>query len=91
MMTSVVRPVRSLPSGIKKCITGRHLAWLGRCLTTEASRLSEDLSKSFVTGPLTLLSEEEEMMKNTGKLSFCKGRSYVKIQHDFQISLSQSL
>lgn len=66
MLPSVVRPVRSLPSGIKKCITGRYFPhWLGRCLTTEASRLSEDLSKSFVTGPLTLLSEEEEMMKNT--------------------------
>ena len=68
-----MRPVRSLPvpSGIKKCIYGRHLPhWLGRCLTTEASLLSEDISKSFVTGPLTMLSEEEEMIKDTGKLSF---------------------
>ena len=74
MLTSAVRPVRSLPSGIKKCSTGRHFRhWIGRCLTTEASRLSDDLSKSFITGPLTMLSEEEEMMKNTGKLSFCRG------------------
>lgn len=66
----MVRPVRSLPSGIKKCIYGRHLPhWLGRCLTTEASLLSEDISKSFVTGPLTMLSEEEEMMKATGMYS----------------------
>ena len=77
MLLSVARPARSLPSGIKKCITvtGRQFPhWNGQCLTTEASRLSEDLSKSFVTGPLTMLSEEEEMMKNTGKLSFCRGQ-----------------
>ena len=68
MLPSVVRPMRSLPSSIKKCSYGRHLPrWLSRCLTTEASRLPEDLSKSFVTGPLTMLSEEEEMMKDTGK------------------------
>ena len=79
-----MRPVRSLPSGIKKCIFGRHLPhWLGRCLTTEASLLSEDISKSFVTGPLTMLSEEEEMMKDTGKLSFIA-------PYDLQFPLSQS-
>lgn len=59
--------MRSLQSGIKKCITGRHLpCWLGRCLTTEASHSSENLTNSFVTGPLTMLSEEEEMMRETG-------------------------
>lgn len=85
MLPSVVRPVRSLPSGIKKCITGRHLPhWLGRCLTTEASHLSEDLSKSFVTGPLTMLSEEEEMMKETGKIIVILQRSNVKTLYDFQ-------
>jgi len=85
MLPSVVRPLRSLPTGIKKCITGRHLPhWLGRCLTTEASRLSEDLSKSFVTGPLTMLSEEEEMMKETGKIIVILQRSNVKTLYDFQ-------
>ena len=68
MLPSTMRPVRSLPSGISKCITERQLAhWLSRCLTTEASRLSVDSSKPFVNGPLTMLSEEEEMMKETGK------------------------
>jgi len=85
MLPSVMRPVRSLPSGIKKCITGRHLPhWLGRCLTTEASRLSEDLSKAFVTGPLTMLSEEEEMMKETGKFIVILQRSDVKTLYDVQ-------
>lgn len=85
MLPSVVRPLRSLPTGIKKCITGRHLPhWLGRCLTTEASRLSEDLSKSFLTGPLTMLSEEEEMMKETGKIIVILQRSNVKTLYDFQ-------
>ena len=36
--------------------------------------MPEDLSKSFVTGPLTMLSEEEEMMKDTGKLLFCRSQ-----------------
>ena len=85
MLPSVVRPLRSLPTGIKKCITGRHLPhWLGRCLTTEASRLSEDVSKSFLTGPLTMLSEEEEMMKETGKIIVILQTSNVKTLYDFQ-------
>ena len=85
MLPSVVRPLRSLPTGIKKCITGRRLPhWLGRCLTTEASHLSEDLSKSFVTGPLTMLSEEEEMMKETGKIIVILQRSNVKTLYDIQ-------
>lgn len=67
MLPSVARPIRLLKSGITKYVSKQHVPnWLGRCLTTEASHLSENLSKSFVTGPLTMLSEEEEMMKETG-------------------------
>jgi len=82
MLPSTMRPVRSLPSGIRKCITERQLAhWLGRCLTTEASRLSVDSSKPFVNGPLTMLSEEEEMMKETGKCKvFLQFNSIEKTQ-----------
>lgn len=79
MLPSVVRPMRSLPSGIKKCINGRHLPhWLGRCLTSDASYLSEELSQSFVTGPLTMLSEEEEMMKETGTCDFAEASQMQK-------------
>ena len=67
MLSSVIRP--SLQSVVKTCISRTHLPSLfGRCLTTEASHLSENMSKSFVTGPLTMLSEEEEMMKETGTI-----------------------
>ena len=59
--------MRLLQSDITKCVNRQHLPyWLGRCLTTEAPHLSENIEKSFVTGPLTMLSEEEEMMKETG-------------------------
>ena len=78
--------IRSLLSGIKKCINGRHLPhWLGQCLTSGTSRLSEDLSKSFLTGPLTMLSEEDEMMKETGnKFIVILQRSNVKTLYVFQ-------
>lgn len=82
-MILIVRFVRLLLSGIKKCIIGRYLVWFGRCLIIEVSRLFEDLFKSFVIGLLILFFEEEEMMKNIGKLLFCKGRLYVKILYDF--------
>ncbi|XP_078355727.1 short/branched chain specific acyl-CoA dehydrogenase, mitochondrial-like [Oculina patagonica] len=66
MLPSVVRPLRSLQSGVTKCVSRQHVpCWLGRCFTTEVPHLSEDLSQSFVPGPLTMLSEEEAMMKET--------------------------
>ncbi|RMX55717.1 hypothetical protein pdam_00016045, partial [Pocillopora damicornis] len=61
-----------LPSVMKRflqsAVNRMHLpstSMFGRCSSTAASHLEENISKSFVTGPLTMLSEEEEMMKET--------------------------
>lgn len=61
-----------LPSVMKRflqsAVNRMHLpstSMFGRCSSTAAPHLEENISKSFVTGPLTMLSEEEEMMKET--------------------------
>ena len=66
-----------LPSVMKRflqsAVNRMHLpstSMFGRCSSTAAPHLEENISKSFVTGPLTMLSEEEEMMKETGNIFF---------------------
>lgn len=66
-----------LPSVIKRflqsAVNRMHLpstSMFGRCSSTAAPHLEENISKSFVTGPLTMLSEEEEMMKETGNIFY---------------------
>ena len=65
-----------LPSVMKRflqsAVNRMHLpsTSIGRCSSTAAPHLEENISKSFVTGPLTMLSEEEEMMKETGNIFY---------------------
>lgn len=67
MLSSVVRPVRSIGGGILRGVNGGRLPlWSGRHLCQEVAQPFENFDKAFVTGPLTMLSEEEEMMRDTG-------------------------
>lgn len=69
MLSSVMR--RSLQSVVRANISRLclpHASVFGRFSSTAAPHLEENISKSFVSGPLTMLSEEEEMMKETGNI-----------------------
>ena len=50
-------------------VNGGHISlWSGRYLCQEAAQPLESIEKTFVAGPLTMLSEEEEMMRDTGRM-----------------------
>lgn len=84
-----------LPSVMKRflqsAVNRMHLpstSMFGRCSSTAASHLEENISKSFVTGPLTMLSEEEEMMKETGTIFYS---SYAKTPVDYKFEKKKNL
>ena len=69
MLSLVARPVRSFRSSILQDINEGHISlWSGRYLCQEAAQPLERIEKTFVAGPLTMLSEEEEMMRDTGRM-----------------------
>ena len=70
MLSSVVRSARSLgDANILRGVSGVHLPfWSNRHLCTKVAQPSEYLEKTFVARPLTMLSDDEEMMRETGMI-----------------------
>ena len=70
ILSSVTRPARSL-SGMITQGKRSHLVptWCGRRLSQKVAEDLKSFEKCYVPGPLTVLSEEEEMMRDAGTLS----------------------
>ena len=69
MLSLVARPAKSFTSSMLQGVNGGRIPiWSGRYLCQEAAHPLENIDKTFVAGPLTMLSEEEQMMRDTGRM-----------------------
>ena len=67
ILSSVVRPARAVGGGILQSINGGYRPFGSiRHLSQQVVQPKENAAISIVPAPLTVLSEEEEMMKEAG-------------------------